>query len=177
MGLGSVASAEPTSRHSGGANAVQIGVVRIDPKNPRVAYVTGRHKCPAGFAHLFVSVKQVADGSPDSRLKLEGSSSISSGWLERHPGPNEFTCDGTWHTAHGESRRIRATLITKMAMARRLTDLAHSFLGGCTCSSVGTVRIGTRTASSSPTQDKRRQQTNLIVSVRVGAPRIGITKR
>jgi hypothetical protein len=94
----SVAWAVPTSSHSGGANAVQIGLVRIDPNNPERAYVTGRYTCPAGFAHLFVSVKQVADGLPDPDLKLEGSSGISSGWLERHPAPNEFTCDGTWHT-------------------------------------------------------------------------------
>jgi hypothetical protein len=60
--------------------------------------VTGRYSCPAGFAHLFVSVKEVADGLPDPNLKLEGSSAISSGWLERHPGPDEFTCDGSWHT-------------------------------------------------------------------------------
>ena len=94
----SVAWAVPTSSHSGGANAVQIGVVRIDPNNPERAYVTGRYTCPAGFAHLFVSVKQAADGRPDSDLKLEGSSAISSGWLERHPAPSEFTCDGAWHT-------------------------------------------------------------------------------
>jgi hypothetical protein len=98
LGATSVAWADPTSSHSGGANAVQTGVVRIDPNNPQVAYVTGNYTCPAGFAHLFVSVKQVANGRPDSALKLEGSSGISSGWLERHPGPNEFTCDGTWHT-------------------------------------------------------------------------------
>jgi hypothetical protein len=96
----SVALADPTSSHSGGANAVQTGVVRIDPNDPSVAYVTGRYTCPAapGPAHLFVSAKQVADGQPDPALKLEGSSSITSGWLERHPGPDEFTCDGTWHT-------------------------------------------------------------------------------
>ena len=98
IGMTSVAWAVPTSSHSGGANAVQTGVVRIDPNNPHVAYVTGNYKCPAGFAHLFVSVKQVADGRPDRALKLEGSSAISSGYLERHPGPDEFTCDGTWHT-------------------------------------------------------------------------------
>ncbi len=98
MGMGSVASAEPTSSHSGGAKANQIGVVRIDPNDPQVAYVTGNYTCPPGFAHLFVSVKQVPSGRPDSALKLEGSSSISSGWLERHPGPDEFTCDGTQHT-------------------------------------------------------------------------------
>jgi len=96
-GTAAVAWATPTSTHSGGAMANQIGVVRIDPNNPSIAYVTGRYACPAGFAHLFVSVKQVASGRPDSRLKLEGSSAISSGWLERHPGPDEFTCDGNWH--------------------------------------------------------------------------------
>jgi hypothetical protein len=60
--------------------------------------VTGKYTCPTGSAHLFVSAKQVASGRPDSALKLEGSSSISSGWLERHPAPDEFTCDGSWHT-------------------------------------------------------------------------------
>jgi hypothetical protein len=98
----SVAWADPTSTHSGGANAVQTGVVRIDRNDPSVAYVTGRYTCPAGSAaHLFVSAKQVAGGLPDPALKLEGSSSLTfpdGGWLERHPGPDEFTCDGTWHT-------------------------------------------------------------------------------
>ena len=98
IGMTSVAWAVPTSTHSGGAHAVQTGVVRIDPNNPQVAYVTGNYSCPPGPVHLFVSVKQVADGRPDRALKLEGSSQISSGYLERHPGPDEITCDGTWHT-------------------------------------------------------------------------------
>ena len=98
IGATSVAWAVPTSSHSGGANAVQTGVVRIDPNNPQVAYVTGNYTCPTGFAHLFVSVKQVPGGLPDPALKLEGSSAISSAFLERHPGPDEFICDGTWHT-------------------------------------------------------------------------------
>ena len=88
----------PHEQPQRGANAVQTGVVRIDPNNPQVAYVTGRYTCPTGFAHLFVSVKQVAGGLPDSALKLGGSSAISSAFVERHPGPDEFTCDGTWHT-------------------------------------------------------------------------------
>ena len=37
IGTTSVAWADPTSSHSGGANAVQTGVVRIDPNNPQVA--------------------------------------------------------------------------------------------------------------------------------------------
>jgi hypothetical protein len=81
-----------------GANATSHGYVHLDPNDPGVAYVTGTYRCPAGESHLFVSIKQVASGRPDRRLKLEGSSSISSGWLERHPGPDEYTCDGTWHT-------------------------------------------------------------------------------
>jgi hypothetical protein len=35
IGATSVAWADPTSSHSGGANAVQTGVVRIDRNNPR----------------------------------------------------------------------------------------------------------------------------------------------
>jgi hypothetical protein len=99
----SVALADPTSTHSGGANANQIGTVRIDPSDPSVAYVTGRYTCPPSSepAHLFVSVKQVAGGRPDSRLKDEGSSALTfpdGGWLLRHPAPTEFSCDGAWHT-------------------------------------------------------------------------------
>ena len=98
VSMTAAASAEPTSSHSGGGHAVQTGVVHIDPNNPQVAYVTGNYSCPSGFAHLFVSVKQVEDGRPDRALKEGGSSGISSGYLERHPADTEFTCDGTWHT-------------------------------------------------------------------------------
>jgi hypothetical protein len=96
--LAGSAGAAPTSIHTKGAHAEELGIVRIDPNDAGVAYVTGRYSCPAGEAHLWVSVKQVADGRPDPALKEEGSSAISSAWLERHPGPDEFTCDGTWHT-------------------------------------------------------------------------------
>src|SRR3954467_9399434 len=95
----SVALADPTSSHSGGAKANQIGVVRIDPNNPMAAYVTGRYTCPAGAeAHLFVSVKQGPSGLPDSRLKGDGSSRFTSAWLETHPTSDTWTCDGAWHT-------------------------------------------------------------------------------
>jgi hypothetical protein len=92
------AGADPTNVHSKGAHASQLGTIKIDPNDSRIAYVTGRYSCPAGEAHLWVSVKQVADGRPDRALKEEGSSAISAAWLERHPGLDEFTCDGTWHT-------------------------------------------------------------------------------
>lgn len=94
----SVALAVPTNSHGGGAMANQIGLVRIDPKNPMAAYVTGWYSCPAGASkHLFVSVKQVASGKPDNRLKEEGSSQYTSAWLETHPAPDTYTCDGTRH--------------------------------------------------------------------------------
>ena len=92
------ADADPTSIHSKGVHAAELATVKIDPSDSRIAWVTGRYSCPAGEAHLWVSVKQVADARPDPALKQEGSSAISSAWLERHPGPDEFTCDGTWHS-------------------------------------------------------------------------------
>jgi hypothetical protein len=97
--LGAVsAGAAPSYIKAGGAKAVVVGYVHIDPSNPAIASLTAKYTCPTGEGHLFVSAKQVADGHPDPALKLDGSSSISAGWLERHPGPDEFTCDGTWHT-------------------------------------------------------------------------------
>jgi hypothetical protein len=103
VALASTALADPTSTHSGGAFANQIGNVKIDPNDPTTAYVTGNYNCPAspGGAHLFVSVKQVAGGKPDSGLKGEGSSGLTvdgGAWLFRHPAQSEMTCDGTWHT-------------------------------------------------------------------------------
>ena len=93
------AGAAPTKIATGGAKAVVLGHVRIDAEDPSIAEVTARYTCPAGGeAHLWVSVKQVADGRPDRALKEEGSSSLSNAWLQRHPGLDEFQCDGTWHT-------------------------------------------------------------------------------
>jgi hypothetical protein len=92
------AGAEPTRAATGGAKATVTGNVQIDPANPAIAYVSARYVCPPGDAHLWVSVKQGVDSRPDNALKAEGSSGISDAWLQRHPGPDEFTCDGTWHT-------------------------------------------------------------------------------
>ena len=98
VAMASSALADPTSSHSGGAMANQTGVVRIDSTNPKVAWVSGRYNCPSGTqAHLFVSVKQVAGGKPDNRLKEEGSSRFTSAWLEKHF-DTQPTCDGAWHT-------------------------------------------------------------------------------
>lgn len=96
--LATTAQAAPTSIHSKGAHAEELGIVRIDHNDPRIAWVSGRYNCPAGEgAALWVSVKQMANARPSRMLKEEGSSRFANAWLERHPDPSEFTCDGTWH--------------------------------------------------------------------------------
>jgi hypothetical protein len=61
------------------------------------ATVRARYICPEGF-HLWVSAKQSENGRPDQRLRLEGSSQVAAAWLQSHPTPDTFTCDGKWHT-------------------------------------------------------------------------------
>jgi hypothetical protein len=61
------------------------------------ASVRARYICPEGF-HLWVSAKQSETGTPDQRLRLEGSSQFAAAWLQSHPSPDSFTCDGKWHT-------------------------------------------------------------------------------
>src|SRR5262245_14979753 len=48
-------------------------------------------------SHLWVSVKQTADRSPDNALKDEGSSGASAAWSQNHP-TAQVACDGQWHT-------------------------------------------------------------------------------
>ena len=47
IGMTAVALADPTSSHSGGANANQTGVVRIDPTNPQLTFRAGTTARPA----------------------------------------------------------------------------------------------------------------------------------
>src|SRR3712207_5540313 len=61
------------------------------------ARVTARYTCPEGF-HLWVSAKQTADRARDAALEGEGSSQLSAAWLQSHPAPSQFTCDGKWRT-------------------------------------------------------------------------------
>jgi hypothetical protein len=97
IGLGAAATAGATSTT---IHASIDGNVRIDPNDPSVAYVTGRYICQGGEeSHLWVSVKQAADGRPDPALREESSSQIASAWVQAHPVPGEdFSCDGAWHT-------------------------------------------------------------------------------
>jgi hypothetical protein len=98
LALGAIGTADaaPTK-----AQSAVLGNVQIDPNDASVGYVTARYICQGGDeqAHLWVSVKQTADGRPDNALKGEGSSSISDAWVQSHPVPGvDFTCDGAWHT-------------------------------------------------------------------------------
>jgi hypothetical protein len=77
-----------TAAPAGKSDAQVLGDVRIDPSDPTVAYVTARYICQNGMTeqtHLWVSVKQTAERSPDNRLKEEGSSEVSAAWSQSHP--------------------------------------------------------------------------------------------
>jgi hypothetical protein len=77
------------------SNQAQIlGVVQSAGET---ATVRARYTCEDGF-HLWVSAKQVADRSRDAILEEEGSSRHAAGYLQSHPSPATFTCDGRWHT-------------------------------------------------------------------------------
>src|SRR5258708_36491196 len=84
IGTAGVASATP----AGKTDAQVIGNVRIDSSDPTIGYVTARYICNGGLTentHLWVSVKQTADRSPDNALKGETSSEISAAWSQSHP--------------------------------------------------------------------------------------------
>jgi hypothetical protein len=90
-----VATAAPADR----TDAQVLGNVRIDPADPTVGYVTARYVCQGGSTdatHLWVSVKQTADRSPDNALKDEGGSGVSAAWSQNHP-TAQVVCDGQWH--------------------------------------------------------------------------------
>ena len=138
IGMTSVALAIPTSSHSGGANANQIGVVRIDPNDPSVAYVTGRYTCPASSdpAHLFVSVKQVAGGKPNSGPQRRGQqrthvSRTAAGWSAT-PDPTSSPATARGTPAPGRSPRT--------SVPTRTVKVVPSFPARSTCSSAGTAR-------------------------------------
>ena len=90
IGLAGTAGADLSSK----AQAQILGPVVTHDDG--TASVTARYTCPEGF-HLWVSAKQSADGQPDQALRGEGSSQVSEAWLQSHPAPSTFTCDGRWH--------------------------------------------------------------------------------
>ncbi len=71
-----------------------IGVVKAGPG--ATATVRARYTCEDGF-HLWVSAKQVADRSRNPILEGPESSAHSAAWIQSHPAPDTFTCDGRQH--------------------------------------------------------------------------------
>jgi hypothetical protein len=90
MGAVATADAAPVK-----ADSAVLGSVTINADDPSVATVTARYICGGDFGHLWVSVKQAADGRPDAALRGEGSSAKANAWIQSHP---QITCDGTWRT-------------------------------------------------------------------------------
>ena len=88
-------SAAPPVRNE----ATVISHVQIDKNDPSVGYVRVRYTCEpsAQPAHLWVSVKQTADGHADPALLNEGSGfgNIAATWLQSHP--TTILCDGKNH--------------------------------------------------------------------------------
>lgn len=99
LGLGllavNTAGAAPPVRNE----AKVISHVTIDKSDPSVGYVRARYTCQPSEepAHLWVSVKQMEDGSADPDLLEEesGFGNIADIWLQSHP--VDVQCDGKSH--------------------------------------------------------------------------------
>jgi hypothetical protein len=74
-----------------------VGPVKIDKKDPTVAYIKAKYRC-TGEGSLWISVKQTAARDKDPALMGEGSSAISAAWSMSHR--NAVTCDGKAHFGH-----------------------------------------------------------------------------
>ena len=85
------ASAAPAAK----SQAQVLGPVVLNDDG--TATVRARYICQESD-HLWVSAKQVADRRPDARLQEEESSALAANWMQSHPSPSTFTCDGRWHT-------------------------------------------------------------------------------
>jgi hypothetical protein len=77
--------------------ATVISHVTIDKHDPSVGYVRARYTCQPEIDHLWVSVKQTADGTADPALTQEGSGfgHVSTTWVQSHP--VDLRCDGKNH--------------------------------------------------------------------------------
>jgi hypothetical protein len=91
--VGAISTAEAAPA---GKNQAQV-LGKVVTHEDGTASVKARYICQEGF-HLWVSAKQSASGRPDPRLRGEGSSQYAAAWLQSHPAPGSFTCDGEWHT-------------------------------------------------------------------------------
>jgi hypothetical protein len=89
---------------TGRTDAQVVGIVRIDPTDASIGYVTARYSCQPGgpgstaAGHLFVSVKQSADRAADPALTSEnvGFGGLAAAWSQSHP-TTDVICDGKVH--------------------------------------------------------------------------------
>lgn len=112
LALGSAAPALADTGLGGTADEL-VGVVRIT--SPTTAEVQAQYRCYANAdtqLHLWVSVKQAADGSADPRLANPGSGGgtdengnpipgvyTAATWVQSHAGAAKLQCDGHTHVA------------------------------------------------------------------------------
>jgi hypothetical protein len=92
--VGTADATQASSNSNRSTFARVVGPVIRDRANPRIGYVAAIYRC-SGEGSLWISVKQVADGSADPALAEEGSSGIASSWSDSHRNP--VTCDGRIH--------------------------------------------------------------------------------
>jgi hypothetical protein len=93
VAIGTAAEAAPPVRNQ----ATVLGHVTIDSNDPSIGYVHARYTCQPEIDHLWVSVKQAADGSADPALTGDGSGfgGIADIWVQSHPA--DLVCDGKNH--------------------------------------------------------------------------------
>jgi hypothetical protein len=96
--VASVAAAgTATAAPKAAPSAHTVGNVKLNKDG--TGEVKAHYLCPSGPDwHLWVSVKQTANGSRDDGITQEGAGfgHVAARWLQNHP--VTFKCDGKWHT-------------------------------------------------------------------------------
>lgn len=99
LGAATPAMAAPASHGAGGTSAKLVGVVRLI--NGTTAQVQAQYRCTGDPTqlHLWVSVKQSANGTADPRLAEEGTGygQKAAAWSQGHSGSLQLKCDGRTH--------------------------------------------------------------------------------
>ncbi len=101
LGSAAPAIANPASHGSGGTTVKLVGVVRL--VTSQVVEVQAQYRCTGSLAqnqlHLWVSVKQSANGTASPALATEGSGygERAAAWTQGHSGVASLSCDGRTH--------------------------------------------------------------------------------
>jgi hypothetical protein len=98
LALGCMAAVgSATAAPKAAPSAQTVGNVKLNKDG--TGEVKAHYICPPGPTwHLWVSVKQTADGSRDELITQEGAGfgHQAATWVQNHP--TSFRCDGKWHT-------------------------------------------------------------------------------